>query len=496
MAPPQDAGTLAVRDVLMRLRKRSGLSLDRLRRTEVDVAPLFELPAVRRYAHLTNLPDAPALLGAVALLARQMPPTERVVVDAELSLGLLREHRVHGIEPALLYAPDLAERRTYLAAHWRELHAALGVADPPPAPSVRTLRGLRGQHAVTALAARLSGASVFDTQALPDPAAGAPPHGSVAIIGDAAIDQINVVERIPALGTSVWGDFQRHPGGKGLNRAVALARLGLDARLITAIGDDPDGRTVLEYLRRQRIDTSLIKVVPGVRTPVATVLMLLSGESATIAFKQDRIGLSAHDLASAAIRQAVHSCDAVLVTLEQSGEIVSHVLDLVRRMPTRPRVFLNVSPPTVLPKHLHLRLDAVDCVIGTRGEVAALWPGGRAGDTTERLLHLGVNAVCAIEGSRCTVTRSHRRELTISHFGSVAGAGAAGACSAFSAALAYRSIRAGGTLTDEDFAWATAAIVARHSALDIPGSMPAVTAIAAAYAHGIDRDAESLRPAR
>jgi fructokinase len=63
------------------------------------------------------------------------------------------------------------------------------------------------------------------------------PANAAVVIGDALIDEVATSE----------GSVD-YVGGAGLNVAVGLARLGIQATLVAVIGDDPDGRTIREFL--------------------------------------------------------------------------------------------------------------------------------------------------------------------------------------------------------------------------------------------------------
>ncbi|MEV6067309.1 carbohydrate kinase family protein [Nocardia sp. NPDC052001] len=482
---PQDLVMVAVRGILTRLRTRSGLNADRLASTEIDATVLFELSVVRRYIHLSrsyarlrSQSREVALPKVVGHIARRLPPTQRLIVDAELVLGLFGEHPPDGLDLAQLYGPDLGERRGYLIQEWYALHGALDVLEPPSAPSVRALRDAPEEQAFTALAELLTMGSDLDVVGMVKADAGHDEsevtRATVTILGDAAIDQINVVEAMPEFGASAWGDFRRHPGGKGLNRAVALARLGLDSRLIAAIGADGDGRTIEDYLEREGVDTSLLKVIAGARTPIATVIALLTGESTSIAFRQGRLALTAVDLSSTAIREALTGSDATVVTFEQPIDVVAQVMAIVELATPRPWLVVSASPPTVLPGHLHRHLGSVDYLVGNSEEIASTWPGSTCVDSTDRLLRRGVGAVCIVDGSGCTV-RTMNDELRVAHPRSRDSS--AGSSSAFSAALIYRLTMMKRPAENVDFQWATAAISARDPVLDIPESMPSVSEI-------------------
>ncbi|MFB7723654.1 carbohydrate kinase family protein [Nocardia sp. NPDC056100] len=475
---PQDPGVVAVRELLLRLRKRSGLNRERLASTEIDIDPLLQLSVVRRYAYLSGKSAVEVLPNVVGHVARRLPSTQRLIVDAELGLGLLRESCSEGVDLDQLYGTELGGRRIYLTRHWAALHRILRITEPPAAPSARTLRDAPEELAFTALAELLTMGSDLDVGLMVKTDSGhdesAHVRVTVTVLGDAAIDHVSVVEAIPEFGASAWGDFRRHPGGKGLNRAVALARLGMDARLIAAIGADEDGKRIEDYLKEQKVDTSLLKVMDGPHTPVATVIALLTGESTSIAFKQDRLAMTSADLSSAAIHQALTSSDAMMVTFEQPIDVVAEVLAIVDRAVPRPWLIVNASPPTVLPGHLHRHLGAVDYLIGNAKEVAAAWPASSCEASTERLLRYGVGTVCIVDGLGCTI-RTSDSELHVPH--RRIRDSSAGSTSAFSAALVYRLTTMRRAAREADFQWATAAISARVQALDIPESMPSVSEI-------------------
>ncbi|MFG1793458.1 PfkB family carbohydrate kinase [Nocardia sp. NPDC049149] len=486
---PQDSGIVAVRNILTRLCKRSGLSSDRLRTTEIDVAPLLDLLAVRQHARRHGVEPEEAVLPVVRNLAAQLEPTNRIIADAELSLGLLRETASDSVDLDRLYAADLGERREYLAEDWQLLHDTLDAEPTPRALTVRSLRATPERRAFTALASLLVNESVYDARpqaepavkSVPSPKAPATPavRGVVTVFGDAVIDHIYFVDHIPQPGASVVGNsFEEHPGGKGLNRAVAAARLGLQVRLISAVGDDDAGKRVLDYLRSQNVDTDLVKVVPDAPTPVTAVMITSTGAAGLIGCRDDRIRLSAHDLRSTRIRSAVAASDAVLLTFEQPSAVIEQVMSLVQRMEPRPLLVVHPGPPIALPQYLYRYLGAVDYLAGTSHDLAALVPEVAAAsttDTAQRLRALGVRSVCATEDFGCTVW-SDRVNLQIPAF-PAAMEDSPGAQAAFAAALVYRLVSTRRPADKDDYVWATAAMVATQSFGDVPGAMPPVSEI-------------------
>ncbi len=96
----------------------------------------------------------------------------------------------------------------------------------------------------------------------------------IACIGLSSWDRLIAVEAYPAAGgvADVIEEVSA-PGGPTTNTAVALARLGAEVSLASAIGDDERGELVREGLEAEGIDTSGLAVKPGQVTDLATMIV-------------------------------------------------------------------------------------------------------------------------------------------------------------------------------------------------------------------------------
>jgi len=75
-------------------------------------------------------------------------------------------------------------------------------------------------------------------------------RAEVAVVGTGNLDTTVRVPRLPVDGENVVGDVVSvAPGGKGVNQAVAAARLGARTALVACVGDDPPGDRLLAALR-------------------------------------------------------------------------------------------------------------------------------------------------------------------------------------------------------------------------------------------------------
>jgi ribokinase len=72
----------------------------------------------------------------------------------------------------------------------------------------------------------------------------------VAVVGSINLDLVAHVPQLPRAGETITGaTFDRYPGGKGANQAVACARLGAEVTMIGAVGRDSFADEALVGLR-------------------------------------------------------------------------------------------------------------------------------------------------------------------------------------------------------------------------------------------------------
>src|SRR5215475_2440658 len=104
----------------------------------------------------------------------------------------------------------------------------------------------------------------------------------IVVVGSINIDLVARAQRIPLAGETVSSsDFQMHPGGKGANQAVAVARLGYPVRMIGRVGSDPFGEKLRAHLAETGVDTSLVLTSEG-GSGVAVIAVAPNGENAIV----------------------------------------------------------------------------------------------------------------------------------------------------------------------------------------------------------------------
>ena len=134
----------------------------------------------------------------------------------------------------------------------------------------------------------------------------------VVCIGVITMDTIALVDKYPAADERVLADeITRGGGGPAAVAAVALARLGISTAIVGTIGDDADGREILEIFKREGVDTSGISI--GSTATAGSVIVVSKEHSArAIITLQPVIQAPANESAKKLVAEAqwVH-CDHV-----------------------------------------------------------------------------------------------------------------------------------------------------------------------------------------
>jgi ribokinase len=100
---------------------------------------------------------------------------------------------------------------------------------------------------------------------------------SLTVVGSINLDLVARVERLPRAGETLLGSsFDRFPGGKGANQAVAAARLGARVRMVGAVGDDALADEALAGLEGTGVELDVVRTGT---TGVASILVADDGET-------------------------------------------------------------------------------------------------------------------------------------------------------------------------------------------------------------------------
>ena len=152
----------------------------------------------------------------------------------------------------------------------------------------------------------------------------------IVVIGSINIDLVARAERVPLAGETVHSsDFQMHPGGKGANQAVAVARLGYPVRMIGHVGSDAFGEELRAQLVRSGVDASSVQTSKG-PSGVAMIAVAPNGNNAIVVTPGANAFVSPRDVDDNA--DAISEAGVVLTQLEIPLETVEYLGTLCARL--------------------------------------------------------------------------------------------------------------------------------------------------------------------
>ncbi|MEO7932882.1 MAG: ribokinase [Chthoniobacterales bacterium] len=100
----------------------------------------------------------------------------------------------------------------------------------------------------------------------------------ILVIGSFVQDLTFFVDRFPAAGETLVGQFTTGPGGKGSNQAVAAARAGAKTAFVGAVGHDAFGDAAEKFLAAEGIEQHLLRV-PDAATGTAGITVNAQGQN-------------------------------------------------------------------------------------------------------------------------------------------------------------------------------------------------------------------------
>lgn len=222
----------------------------------------------------------------------------------------------------------------------------------------------------------------------------ASPEGTqVVVVGSANLDIVVSVTRFPAPGETVLGgDPLEIPGGKGLNQAIAAARLASTA-LVACVGDDSAGQMLVARLEKAGVDTRHVRRVAA-PTGRAFIQVAPDGENSIVVAAAANAELTPEDVQQAldGLRPAV-----VLAQLEVPLETVLAAARWASAH--RARFVLNPSPVQQLPERL---IGACDPLVVNAIEAVEILGAAPGTDITQLASGLGSRAtsVTVTDGPR------------------------------------------------------------------------------------------------
>lgn len=177
---------------------------------------------------------------------------------------------------------------------------------------------------------------------------------NICVLGSINVDLVINVDRIPKIGETVFGNsFQKFPGGKGANQAVAISRLGNQVSLIGCVGNDAFGKELLSIFAQEGMNTQGISISSNHPTGIAFIQVNKEGNNNIIV-----VSGSNQDTDISKVQQfkaMITNADFLISQFEIPLDAVIEAFKIAKKNKTL--TLLNPSPVTSISDSLYSLTD-------------------------------------------------------------------------------------------------------------------------------------------
>lgn len=176
----------------------------------------------------------------------------------------------------------------------------------------------------------------------------------IIVIGSMNVDLVIHSPKMPNLGETLTGsNFQINAGGKGLNQAVAIAKLGGDVSFLGAVGNDANGQLLLNELKNSNVDFKGFKTEES--TTGIAMITVVDGNNFIILDAGANYKLTPEIISN--YRDLIGKSDYCVMQLEIPVETVLKVCEIAKKYGTR--IILNPAPFKELPNEIFSQIDYI-----------------------------------------------------------------------------------------------------------------------------------------
>ncbi|MCT7750665.1 MAG: ribokinase [Lactobacillus gasseri] len=185
----------------------------------------------------------------------------------------------------------------------------------------------------------------------------------VTIVGSINVDNIMHIKKLPQPGETIaMSEFSKAAGGKGANQAVASSRAKNETIFVGRVGDDDNGRFMLEQFKDNGVNVEHVTVTPNEQTGQAYILLQESGQNSIIIQHGANFDVTAADVRNA--KSQIEDSDFVIAQFETPLEATIEAFKIARA------TILNPAPArTDIPKEL---LELTDLITPNETEAESI----------------------------------------------------------------------------------------------------------------------------
>ena len=211
---------------------------------------------------------------------------------------------------------------------------------------------------------------------------------TIYVLGSLNMDLAIETDKIPVKGETVGGyNFSTCPGGKGLNQAIAAAKLGAKVKMLGAIGYDSFGEQMFNALKENGVDVSHIKPIKGVSSGIA-MIVLYKKDNRIILDLGANLKLKKSDVD--VFLMSAQKDDIFLSQLENDLDLIGYALEVAKRK--KMRTVVNPAPCKIgIKKYAKF----IDIITPNSGELQGLLKYGKYKQKPDKL---GISTIIETKG--------------------------------------------------------------------------------------------------
>ena len=151
----------------------------------------------------------------------------------------------------------------------------------------------------------------------------------VTIVGSINVDNIMHIKKLPQPGETIaMSEFSKAAGGKGANQAVASSRAKNETIFVGRVGDDDNGRFMLEQFKENGINVDHVAITSNQQTGQAYILLQETGQNSIIIQHGANFDVTAEDVRNA--KSQIEDSDFVIAQFETPIEATIEAFKIAR----------------------------------------------------------------------------------------------------------------------------------------------------------------------
>ena len=235
--------------------------------------------------------------------------------------------------------------------------------------------------------------------------------GEILVIGSSNTDLIATMENFPVKGETIEGlGFHQAMGGKGANQAMAAHKSGGKVSFVTCLGNDVNGRSAIEYYKREGLDVTLSVLIDDVPSGAAMIWVDSKGDNSIVIIPGANGKLNSDYILK--LEKYIAKASVVVLQMEIPLQTIETICSLAHKNNTM--VMLNVAPANQLSDNL---LKTIDILVVNKNEAETLTgvkvESGKEEVVVDLLLDRGVKTVLLTLGEKGSILKNQGNVFSV-----------------------------------------------------------------------------------